>query len=274
MTAITANSESMLEMLARNNNSAGSIEAQARNVIEAAMARAGCRQPAAVPTAEEKRQQAIDAALARRLAQLRTAMGEDEVQPAARPVMIGLPQAVPQAQHRGPATLVVACLLSALAGAGAMWLAIGRDLPPPAPQLAAATVQPALPVAPPATPEVAPAPVNGDEEQARELLESWRQAWSSRNADAYLECYSPDFVPAGGQGRAEWAAARRKNLGSRPQISVEVSDLRIERIDADRMELRFLQDYAAGSYHEKAQPKSLLLVRQDKGWRIAAERQG
>ena len=69
-------------------------------------------------------------------------------------------------------------------------------------------------------------------------------------------------------------AERRKNLSSRPQISVSVHDLRIERLAEDRMKLAFLQDYAAGNYRENAQAKTLVLARNASNWLILGEWQG
>ena len=117
-------------------------------------------------------------------------------------------------------------------------------------------------------------PVPDELAQARDLVEHWRRAWSSRDVDAYLGCYSANFVSARGQTRTKWAKARRRNLSSRSEISVQVHDLRIERIDTGRLKAVFLQDYASDRYREVAQPKTLLLVRAGDDWRIAQEWQG
>ncbi|WP_265946482.1 hypothetical protein [Dechloromonas sp. A34] len=211
-------------------------------------------------------------------------MGES---PAAEPPAAQATSVSPSAAPRTTpaATLLATALVSALAGAGAMWLAIGgqpENEPTRTQIINAAPVPVAPPVAPqapvaeaaaPATSEPAPM-VNSDEDQARKLLESWRHAWSSRDGDAYLSFYSPNFTPADGQKRADWAAARRKNLASRPSIKIEVREINVERIDERQLRLAFLQDYAAGSYRETAQPKILRLVRQEGKWLIAEEWQG
>lgn len=111
----------------------------------------------------------------------------------------------------------------------------------------------------------------GDENRIRELLENWRQAWSDRDIEAYLGFYSPAFVPANGQPRAEWAAARRSNISGRTDIGVQVRDLHIRPLNDQRVELAFLQDYASGNYREIARPKTLLLAREEGQWRIVRE---
>lgn len=267
-----------------------STEPDITNVIESAMSRLAPRMPgheaAPDPATERKNlgRRDYDLALARRLEQLQRAMGESPAAepPATQAVSIS-PSAAPRTTQS--ATLLATALVSALVGAGAMWLAIGgqpASEPPPTQIVNAAPVPVAPPVAPqapvaeaaaPAASELAPM-VNRDEDQARELLEAWRQAWSSRDSDAYLSFYSPNFTPADGQKRAEWAAARRKNLDSRPLIKVEIRDINVERVDDQQLKLAFLQDYAAGSYRETAQPKILQLVRQEGKWLIAGEWQG
>lgn len=258
------------------------------NVIESAMSRLAPSSPghkaAPDPATERKNlgRRDYDRALARRLEQLQTAMGES---PAAPPPVTQTASISPSAAPRtAPAApLLATALVSALAGAGAMWLAIGGQPTSEAPEtriVNAAPVVVAAPVAPQASVAVAPAAsdpapmVKSDEAQARELLDAWRQAWSSRDSDAYLSFYSPNFTPADGQKRADWAAARRKNLANRPVIKIEVRDINVERIDDRQLRLAFLQDYAAGSYRETAQPKILRLVRQEGKWLIAGEWQG
>lgn len=260
------------------------------SVIESAMSRLAPRtagrktEPDPARARKSLGRRDYDRVLAQRLEQLQTAMGES---PAAMPPVPQAADISPSAAPRStPATTLLAtALVSALAGAGAMWLAIGgqpANEPTPTQIVNAAPVPVVPPVAPQAPVAEAAAPaaseptpmVNRDEDQARELLDGWRQAWSSRDSDAYLSFYSPNFTPADGQKRADWAAARRKNLASRPAIKVEVREINVERIDDRQLRLAFLQDYAAGSYRETAQPKILRLVRQEGKWLIAEEWQG
>lgn len=261
-------------------------EPDATNVIESAMSRLAPRTPGhkaapdPAPARKNLGRRDYDRELTRRLEQLQKAMGES---PAAAPPVTQAASISPSAPPRTvpAAPLLATALISALAGAGATWLAIGgqpANEPTPPQVINTAPVPVAPPVAPPAPVAEAAAPATSEpapiEAQARELLEAWRQAWSSRDSDAYLSFYSPNFTPADGQKRADWAAARRKNLASRPSIKVEVREIHVERIDDRQLRLAFVQDYAAGSYRETAQPKTLRLVRQEGKWLIAEEWQG
>jgi ketosteroid isomerase-like protein len=164
-----------------------------------------------------------------------------------------------------------------------MWLLIGDAGrgSVAAPMSPAAVVAPATPAPTAESPSAevafaAPAamPADGGESQARDLVERWRQAWASRDVEAYLRCYSADFLPADGQTRTAWAAARRKKLSRQSDISVQVHDIRLEHIDGDQLKAMFLQNYASGTYREDARSKTLRLVREDGDWRIAGEWQG
>lgn len=257
-------------------------EAQLSSVIESAMSRlaaSGSEPPA--PAAGERPRTSLgrrdyDQALRQRLEQLQTALGDNA--PLAPPPAAAGTAAT--GRRFAPATLAATALFSALGGAAATWLALGPSAPlaPPAQPtrliMAAAAAPAAAPATAPAAPTAAAAAVPSDEQQVRARLESWRAAWSQRDSDAYLSHYAPDFTPADGQTRAAWAAGRQRNLASRSDIAVGIRELRLEPRGEGRVQLQFLQDYAAGSYRERGQPKTLLLVRQDGNWLIAGEWQG
>ena len=163
-----------------------------------------------------------------------------------------------------------ACLIAV---AGVLWLLLqgGRSTPVITPAAYTASVPVAAVVTPPAPTPAPPPQVRTDEDEARALIETWRQAWSRSDVNAYLGQYSAQFVPVNGLTQAQWAASRRKIISGRNDIQVGVRDLRIQRSDDGSMSVEFLQDYAAGTYSETAQPKILRLQREDTGWRIVSE---
>jgi hypothetical protein len=272
-----------------------SSEKDTQSLIEAAMNSLPPKRAANAPaTARERNsigRRDYDLALAQRLEQLRIAMGEDD-----QPVLPQAQAAAPSpsirlttdtASNVGAATLITTAIVSALAGSGLTWLILSNNSPTPflpperivsipavvPPPLPA----PALPVAA-TTKEETAAPVlppqKTDDEVAIELIESWRMAWANRDVDAYLSFYSPDFVSSKGLEGDKWAEDRRKNLSSRKQISVNIHELRVERLADDQMQVSFLQDYASGNYRETAQPKTLLLKSQTDRWLIVSEWEG
>lgn len=168
--------------------------------------------------------------------------------------------------------------------AGAMAKSAATELPAvvttatpvsaPTPAVSASKVEPAQPsvvVAVAAAPLASPVAVAPDAAQARELVDAWAKAWSARDVERYLGFYATGFVSEKGLARAAWESGRRKRLASQRVISVAVRDVKVEAQAADRMTVRFVQDYSADTYRELATPKKLLLVREAGAWRIAAE---
>lgn len=260
-----------------------------RSLIELAMDRVARKAPdgtsravSAVSTDPRLGRREYDQALLRRHEQLRTAPGDEDPTAPAPPPTESLPSSATVGHAYGRGTILLASVVTALGTAGLMWLTIGSvDRGDVAPMPPAAVIPSAAPEAtvkssPAIVAVAAPAasPVDVGETQARDLVERWRRAWASRDVEAYLGCYSPDFLSADGQTHIAWAAARRKKLSSQSDINVQVHDIRLERIDGEQLRAVFLQDYASGTYRESARPKTLLLVRMGDDWRIAGEWQG
>ena len=238
-----------------------------------------------------------DAAMQRRLAQLRTAMGDAPEPETRRESAIATdlppPDTAPAATSSGrhwPALLLlgVASLAAAWAlrpQAGPDTMATGAPMAatptatPAGAALVAGDVAPAIvaantPATEPPAAEVQPVLVPPDQQVLR-TVEAWREDWAERDMMAYLDHYGEDFTPAGGVSRREWIASRYRNVGGRQAIEVQIQALKVESLSRDRARVSFLQDYSSGSYRETAQPKTLDLVRDaDDRWRIVGEWQG
>lgn len=271
-------------------------EPNKRDLIEAAMGRAPGDARGATPDFVDSRtmtfRRAQDQALKRRLEQLETAQSS-----AAPPVMSPISfsdkvqvTSTPRRPLGRYFLLPVTAVASLLGGAAVMWLVMGGATD----ELGDITTASALPATHGASQvsvpvvlsgtksESAAAPVlagasgavDNSDIQVRELIEGWRQAWAQRDVEAYLGYYSQQFVPANGQTFSAWRKARQQNLSSRSSILVGIKDIRVERIDDDRIQATFFQDYASGAYQESARPKTLMFERADKKWLISGERQG
>ncbi|RIX48904.1 MAG: nuclear transport factor 2 family protein [Rhodocyclales bacterium GT-UBC] len=222
-------------------------------------------------------------AMAKRLAQLNTAMGTNDA--VANVHVATAPTRPEKTARRGLSTCLLTALVSALLGASATWLMTTPATVPPAAH--SPQNQLAMPVgdrletgsvtlAASATPQVAPlatATPLQDETLVEEKIETWRQAWTRHDTEAYLATYSDRFAPADGSSRADWAMARRKKLGGKAAIDIAINDLALERLGPDQFQVRFRQDYASGSYREVGRGKTLLLTREQGDWKILREQQ-
>lgn len=229
------------------------------NAIEAALL--GRTRPQAGPVAGHEQ------AMARRLAQLQTALGND-LPPTA-------PAAAPE-RSSGLTSSLIFGLGAALLAAVVIWLTL-----PPSDNTRQTVLQPALATtAPtPALIESPPAPLaiasaqEVDKARIEALLESWRQAWQAKDIAAYLEAYGAAFRPVDGSSRETWVSTRTKKLSTSAAIEVLLSDITMERIEDNLFRVSFLQSYASGNYRESSRSKTLLIVRENDDWKIISEQQ-
>ena len=218
-------------------------------------------------------------AMAQRLQQLQTALGEHTDSAPATVMALPTEYAPPAKSDHGKSRTLFACLLSAALGASTMWLAMqdqtgasATQLQPTAVAIApSAIVSPALQAQPES---MAPAANRvPDETQIGDLVESWRQAWQSHDLTAYLAAYGADFRPADGSSRDAWVTARSKKLAGNAAIEVQLHNVVIERLEQDRFSVSFQQDYASGSYREVGRGKTLDVAREGGEWKIIREQQ-
>lgn len=218
---------------------------------------------------------ASEAAMARRLAQLQAALGEQP--PSASPAPF------PGANIRQATPSKTPLVLSHIAALGvgallALWLngpvSISAPTQPPSEAKPLASPAP-LPsenaLTAVAAPSVMPAEIS-DEQAVDTLISQWQAAWQSRDIPTYLAAYGEAFLPADGATREAWVAVRRKKLSSGAPITLAINDVQLERRGADRFEARFRQDYAAGTYRESGRSKTLLIAREGGAWKIIGER--
>ena len=97
---------------------------------------------------------------------------------------------------------------------------------------------------------------------------AWAQAWSNRDADAYLAAYADDFSGAG-MTRAAWKAQRRARITAPKHIEVKISDLKIEQ-QGDTAKATFRQAYRSDRLSSTV-AKTLELAQQNGQWRIVGE---
>jgi adhesin transport system outer membrane protein len=104
----------------------------------------------------------------------------------------------------------------------------------------------------------------------KEALEAWRSAWAELNVGAYLDAYSPGFVPARGVSRAAWEANRRSTLGRANDVSINFEDVAVQLQDDGHATATFRQVYRSASYRDQI-TKSMRWERLGKRWLIVGE---
>lgn len=139
----------------------------------------------------------------------------------------------------------------------------------PAPAAAPAAAAAPAP-APAATAAAAPTASAPGNEAVLKALDVWAAAWSSRDVDAYLAAYAPDFKPEGGLALAEWRDQRRIRIGKAKTINVVVQDAEVTRIDGQHASVTFTQDYSSDTIADKV-TKIVELVQVDGSWKISRE---
>ncbi len=133
----------------------------------------------------------------------------------------------------------------------------------PAPVVQAKTEEPVKPATEPA---VAIDPTA----EIERTVHAWAEAWSQRDAAAYLAFYGKDFKVPGGRDRSEWETERTDRV-TRPEfIKVDLDRIRV-RLQGDVASVTFTQSYASNTYKDKGR-KVLTLEKQGDAWKIVEER--
>jgi tetratricopeptide (TPR) repeat protein len=110
-------------------------------------------------------------------------------------------------------------------------------------------------------------------EDVIKTVHAWAQAWSSKDVNAYLSFYAPDFKTPGGEPRANWEKSRRQRITAPKRIEVGVDAIKVGAIDANSATVNFRQHYRSDSLKADS-TKTLVMVRTDGKWLIQQERVG
>lgn len=148
-------------------------------------------------------------------------------------------------------------------GTGAVTTAAAPATPPVTP--AAPVSRPAVPVAP-----AAPvAPVSQDKSAVQTAVNAWVRAWESKNVNAYLNAYSPNFDPDD-MSRNAWQKQRRQRLSKPGQINISLQNVEVEFLDATIAWVSFKQNYRSANYSDQV-AKTLLMEYINGQWKIIRE---
>jgi tetratricopeptide (TPR) repeat protein len=122
----------------------------------------------------------------------------------------------------------------------------------------------------PAEPEK---PVGDASKEVLKAVNGWAQAWSKKDADAYLAYYAKDFKTPGGEARAAWEKTRRARITAPKSISVSLDAPKVTMNGADKATVSFRQNYKSDVLKSNSR-KTLVMVKADGGWKIVEEKSG
>src|SRR6266851_1157007 len=104
-------------------------------------------------------------------------------------------------------------------------------------------------------------------------VKGWAEAWSKKDANAYLSYYAGDFKPPGGEARPAWEKTRRERIAAPKSIEVEVDSPKVTLRGNNEASVTFRQNYRSDKL-TSSNTKTLELVKADGRWQIREEKAG
>jgi tetratricopeptide (TPR) repeat protein len=136
---------------------------------------------------------------------------------------------------------------------------------------------PQEPAKPPVVAQKAPekpaAPPADATAEVLKTVNGWAQAWSKKDADAYLGYYAKDFNTPGGEARDAWEKGRRTRIEAPKSISVGIESAKVTMRNPEQASVSFRQTYKSDKLSTKSR-KTLELVKADGRWLIKEEKSG
>jgi tetratricopeptide (TPR) repeat protein len=125
----------------------------------------------------------------------------------------------------------------------------------------------------PEKPAAAEKPAADARAEVLKTVNAWAQAWSKKDADAYLAHYAKDFKTPAGEARADWEKGRRSRIDAPKSISVGVESAKVTMRNPQQASVSFRQTYRSDKLSTKSR-KILELVKADGRWLIKEEKAG
>jgi tetratricopeptide (TPR) repeat protein len=104
-------------------------------------------------------------------------------------------------------------------------------------------------------------------------LNGWAQAWSKKDADAYLAYYAKEFKTPGGERRGDWEKARRARIAAPKSIAVSVSTPKVTMTGPNQANVTFRQAYRSDVLKSNS-TKTIVMTKNEGRWQIAQEKSG
>ena len=106
--------------------------------------------------------------------------------------------------------------------------------------------------------------------EIEQTLNAWVEAWSARDAEAYLAFYGNGFKTPDGRARDEWATERKERLARPEFIKVKLANLKID-LKGNIAKIRYQQHYESNILKDVSR-KTLVMSREGQNWKIIEER--
>ncbi len=103
------------------------------------------------------------------------------------------------------------------------------------------------------------------------VVSRWADYWSSQDLGQYFSLYSENYRPELGRSQDEWRDLRRRRLTKPQFIELNIDNIRLRQIGANRIQVKMKQSYRSDFYQDRIL-KSINLIKENGTWRILMER--
>ncbi|HKI61523.1 MAG TPA: LPS assembly protein LptD, partial [Mariprofundaceae bacterium] len=125
--------------------------------------------------------------------------------------------------------------------------------------------------------QISDSPITSDEPVAvplpslKDAIESWRDAWSSKDSKRYFSAYSETFRPEPRfASSAIWRTKKMRAITNKKFIDVSLQDIRIQPLGSTAAMAEFMQYYASDLLNSR-DIKQLKFELTEHGWKITSE---
>ncbi|TMI45638.1 MAG: tetratricopeptide repeat protein [Betaproteobacteria bacterium] len=125
----------------------------------------------------------------------------------------------------------------------------------------------------PSKPKEPAKPAADPNAEVLKAVNGWAEAWSKKDANAYLSHYAGDFKTPGGEARPAWEKTRRERIAAPKSIEVKVDSPKVTLRGSNEASVTFRQDYRSDKL-TSSNTKTLELVKADGRWQIREEKAG
>ena len=102
-------------------------------------------------------------------------------------------------------------------------------------------------------------------------INQWVNSWSSKDIEAYIASYAPEFKPSRGLSRNAWEKGRRKRLANPAFIQITLANMVVDLRGEDLAKITFRQKYQSDTYSDEVNKEITVKMINDK-WLITRER--